>query len=63
MRLLSEGSAFPLDASMVVDAKCRRMATGVKLSDDLLRMFRALGDETRVRLLQRLREREAELAL
>jgi ArsR family transcriptional regulator len=34
------------------------MATGVKLSDDLLRMFRALGDETRVRLLQRLREGE-----
>jgi ArsR family transcriptional regulator len=43
---------------MAVDAKYRRMATGVKLSDDLLRMFRALGDETRVRLLQRLRDGE-----
>jgi ArsR family transcriptional regulator len=34
------------------------MAAGAKLSDDLLRMFRALGDETRLRLLKRLREGE-----
>ncbi|HUM15016.1 MAG TPA: metalloregulator ArsR/SmtB family transcription factor [Candidatus Nitrosotalea sp.] len=34
------------------------MAAGAKLSDDLLRMFRALGDETRLRLLKRLRAGE-----
>lgn len=34
------------------------MAAGVKLSGDLLKMFRALGDETRLRLLKRLREGE-----
>lgn len=31
------------------------MAAGTRLSDEVLRMFRALGDETRLRLLQRLR--------
>ena len=31
------------------------MAAGAKLTDEVLRMFRALGDETRLRLLQRLR--------
>jgi ArsR family transcriptional regulator, arsenate/arsenite/antimonite-responsive transcriptional repressor len=31
------------------------MAPGTKVSDELLRLFRALGDETRLRLLQRLR--------
>ena len=31
------------------------MAAGAKLTDEVLRMFRALGDETRQRLLQRLR--------
>lgn len=35
-----------------------RMAAGAKLSDEVLRMFRALGDETRLRLLQRLRAGE-----
>jgi ArsR family transcriptional regulator, arsenate/arsenite/antimonite-responsive transcriptional repressor len=34
------------------------MAVGAKLSDGVLRMFRALGDETRLRLLQRLRAGE-----
>jgi ArsR family transcriptional regulator len=34
------------------------MATGAKLTDEVLRMFRALGDETRLRLLQRLRDGE-----
>ena len=34
------------------------MVAGVKLSGDLLKMFRALGDETRLRLLKRLREGE-----
>ena len=31
------------------------MAAGTKLTDEVLRMFRSLGDETRLRLLQRLR--------
>src|SRR5512141_1306590 len=31
------------------------MAAGTRLTEDVLRMFRALGDETRLRLLQRLR--------
>ena len=31
------------------------MAAGARLTDEVLRMFRALGDETRLRLLQRLR--------
>jgi hypothetical protein len=31
------------------------MAAGAKLTDEVLRMFRALGDETRLRLPQRLR--------
>ena len=34
------------------------MAPGTKVSDELLRLFRALGDETRLRLLQRLRDGE-----
>lgn len=31
------------------------MAAGTRLTGEVLRMFRALGDETRLRLLQRLR--------
>ncbi len=31
------------------------MAAGARLTEDVLRMFRALGDDTRLRLLQRLR--------
>ena len=31
------------------------MAAGTRFTDEVLRMFRALGDETRLRLLQRLR--------
>lgn len=31
------------------------MAAGTGLTEDVLRMFRALGDDTRVRLMQRLR--------
>ncbi len=34
------------------------MAPGTKVSDEVLRMFRALGDETRLRLLRRLRAGE-----
>ncbi len=34
------------------------MTSGTKVSDELLRLFRALGDETRLRLLQRLRDGE-----
>jgi ArsR family transcriptional regulator len=34
------------------------MAPSTKVSDEVLRMFRALGDETRLRLLRRLRAGE-----